>query len=227
MKLFVVIPAYNEAKTISNVIKSVPRRVPGVKTVNVIVVDDCSEDNTAAVARAAGAVTVSHRLNLGAGGATLTGITAARDLGADMVVTLDADGQHDAKEIAQLVRAHRDHRADLVIGSRFLSQTIIEMPLVKRFGNNVMNLITYVAGGQLVTDSQSGFRLFGTKMLANMDGFTTSGYEFCSETIVNATRHSLAVREVPIRTIYFEGRKGQNPINGINIALKLFLKRIA
>lgn len=226
MRLAVVIPAYNEAKSIAKVISSIPRKIKGTTETSVIVVDDGSSDNTRALAQAGGAITLRHRINLGAGAATLTGISAAKRLGFDSVVILDADGQHDPKEIDRLVGCYKEKNADLIIGSRFLSETIDKMPLLKRVGNQIMNIITYIFSGKMVTDSQSGFRLFGERMLAVMDGFTTSGYEFQSETIVNANRHHFSIVEVPISTIYLAGRQGQSPVNGVNILLQLFIKRI-
>ncbi len=226
MRLAVVIPAYNEAKTIAGVVRSIPSSIPGISEITAVIVNDCSKDKTAQVARATGAVVVSHRLNMGAGAATLTGIAAAKELGSDLVVTLDADGQHDPNEIAHLVSAHVTHRADLVIGSRFLSATIAEMPPLKWYGNKIMNGITYVFSRQPVTDSQSGFRLFGPRFLKKLHHFRTAGYEFCSEAIIIAREQRLCIHEVPIRTIYFAGRAGQNWINGLHIFLRLFYRTV-
>lgn len=227
MKLAVVIPAYNEEETIAEVVQKVPRKIIGISNVSVIVVNDNSRDSTARAAKAAGAIVLTHRLNLGAGGATSTGLAYAKKIGADIAVSLDGDGQHDPAEILKLLTEYRRGRSQLVIGSRFLSETIGRMPGLKNFGNRVMNVITYFFSGRLVTDSQSGFRLFGEKILENYSKIiTTSGYEFCSETIINSKRYGLGISEVPVTTIYFQGRKGQSPINGINILLKLFYKAI-
>lgn len=226
MKLTVVIPAFNEEKTIAEVIGAIPKKISGVTQIEIIVVDDQSRDKTGEIGRSLGATVLRHRLNLGAGGATLTGIDAARKRGADMVITIDGDGQHDPKEIVKLVQAHLESGADLVIGSRFLSDSLEQMPALKNFGNRVMNGITYMFSGKHVTDSQSGFRLFGRRLIAGFDRFTTSGYEFCSETIINTKKMGLKIVEVPISTIYFEGRRGQNPLNGVNILLKLIYKTV-
>lgn len=227
MKLAIVIPAYNEEKTISEILAKIPERISGIKKIVKIVVNDNSGDNTATKAKDAGAIVVTHRLNLGAGGATLTGIIAAKRLGADLVVTLDGDGQHNPREIPRLVKEYQKNNADLIIGSRFMSDSISKMPGLKNFGNRVMNAITFLFSGKKVTDSQSGFRLFGKRIIKNIDKFiTTSGYEFCSETIMNTRRLGMTISEVPITTIYFDERKGQNPLNGVNILIRLFYKTI-
>lgn len=226
-KLAVVIPAYNEEKSIAKVLNSLPAKVDGFDEVIKIVVNDNSRDDTALIARGLGATVLTHRLNLGAGGATLTGIVAAKKLGAEAVVTLDGDGQHKASEIKNLVYEHRNNGADLVIGSRFMSQTISEMPGLKNIGNRIMNGITFIFSGKKVSDSQSGFRLFGKRVIDNIDKFiTTSGYEFCSEMIINASRLKMKISEVPITTIYFDERRGQNPLNGVNILIRLLYKTI-
>lgn len=227
MKLAIVIPAHNEAKTIREVIRTVPQKLDGVSEVITIVVSDASTDETVNHAKEAGAFVLSHRVNLGAGGATLTGLTAARERGCNIVITLDGDGQHDPQDIQALVNAHREEQADLVIGSRFMSQTITSMPPLKWYGNKVMNGITYLFSGHSVSDSQSGYRLFGPSFLQILHCFSTGGYEFCSEAIIIAHKNNLRIKEVPIRTIYFAERGGQNPLNGLNIFLRLFYRAVA
>ncbi|MEX1052142.1 MAG: glycosyltransferase family 2 protein [Patescibacteria group bacterium] len=227
MKLAIVIPAYNEEKTIANVVGSIPDQIDGVSRIETIVVDDNSSDRTYRIAKASGAHALSHAMNLGQGGAVLTGITYAKRLGADAVVTLDADGQHDPKEIGRLVAGYVQGRGEMIIGSRFLSESIKKMPRLKRFGNRAFSLITYLVSGKMLTDTQSGFRLFSSKMADALIGADLSGYEFCSETIMIAQKHRLSVAEVPISTIYDPNRVGgQSPINGINILLKLIYRKL-
>lgn len=226
MKLAVIIPAYNEEKRLRAVIRAVPKKIRGVDGISTVVVDDNSADGTFGVAKAAGAHVLSHAMNLGQGGAVLTGIAFSRRLDSDIVVTLDADGQHDPAEICQLVEKHRASRADLVIGSRFLSDTIRNMPAVKQFGNRSFSFLTYLLSGKMLTDTQSGFRLFGGSMIELLLTQDLAGYEFCSETIMIAHKHQLAIAEVPISTIYFDGRQGQNPLNGVNILTKLIFRKL-
>lgn len=226
MRLAIVIPAHNEEKTIGEVVHNLPRRLDGISDIKPLVVNDASTDRTASMAHKAGASVFSHRLNLGAGGATLTGLTAAERLEYDLAVTLDGDGQHDPADIPLLLEAHRRHRADLVIGSRFLSRTIESMPALKWYGNKAMNTVTYLFSHCNVTDSQSGFRLFGPRFLQSLHHFSTGGYEFCSEAIIIAQKNKFILKEVPIKTIYFDNRRGQNPLNGLNIFLRLFYRAV-
>lgn len=226
MRLAVVIPAYNEAKTIDSVVRRIPRRIPRVSGIETVVVDDNSTDQTYKLAKKAGAHVLSHAMNLGQGGAILTGVAFCKRLGADIVVTLDADGQHDPTEIARLLDGHRSTGADLVIGSRFLSDTIGNMPTLKQAGNRGFSLITYLLSGKMLTDTQSGFRLFGTQMIELLLTLDLAGYEFCSETIMIAHKHRLKIAEAPISTIYFDNRRGQDPINGINILLRLIARKL-
>lgn len=227
MKLGIVIPAYNEERSIANVLATIPRKIDGVSRTEVIVVDDNSSDSTYRVAKDAGAHVISHQMNLGAGGATLTGVVYARRIESDIIVTLDGDGQHNPLEIGSLVKHHLTTNADLIIGSRFLSQTIKEMPLLKVVGNKGLSWVTYVVSGHQATDSQSGFRLLSKKMSDILTTIEMGGYEFCSEMIMVACQHNLVIAEVPISTIYGDVRKGgQNPINGINILMRLIYRRL-
>lgn len=128
MELTVVIPAYNEEKTIASVIAGVRRYVD-----NVIVIDDGSADSTLEIAQKSGVKVYRHFINRGLGGALGTGIRAALSAGADIIVTLDADGQHDPAEIPFLLKPIMESEADIVIGSRFLKTQ--PMPLFRRMGN--------------------------------------------------------------------------------------------
>lgn len=227
IKLIIVIPAYNEERSIAKVLQSVPKQIDGVSQIETIVIDDNSSDKTFRIAKDAGAHVVSHRMNLGAGGATLTGIILAQRLEADAVVTIDADGQHNPLEIKRLVQNHLKTNADLVIGSRFLSGTIKKMPTIKKIGNRGLSYITYLLSGKMVSDTQSGFRLFGSEMIKLLATVDLVGYEFCSETIMIANKNHMKIYEVPISTIYDKNRTGgQNPLNGINILMKLIYRKL-
>ena len=227
MKLVVVIPAHNEEKNIYAVVKNIPRTIPGVRSIEVVVVDDSSHDLTYQTARSAGAKVLSHPINLGAGGAALTGITYGQRLNADIIVTLDGDGQHNPKEITRLVKKYHQNRADMIIGSRFMSKTIKKMPLVRKVGNRGFSLVTYLLSGKMVSDTQSGFRLFGPNMIKTLMSVELVGYEFCSETIMIAHSNKLVIEEVPITTIYSKTRQGgQSALNGLEILLRLIYRKL-
>ncbi|MFA6039736.1 MAG: glycosyltransferase family 2 protein [Candidatus Peribacteraceae bacterium] len=224
--LIAVIPAYNEAKRITQVVADA-RKVTDV----VLVVDDGSGDDTAAMARAAGARVLQHHQNCGAGAATMTGIEAARKLGADAVVTLDADGQHDPRDIPLLLQPLRDGTADIVFSNRFGPFIFAQgkrrnrIPFIRRLFNAIGNVLTLLAAGKWVSDSQSGFKALGKKALEEID-LRMNGFEFCTEIVREAAMRHWRVAEVPTKVIYSEYTmaKGQSFANGVKTALKILLR---
>jgi len=153
IKIYIVIPAYNEATIIQNVIAEIKNT--GYE--NIIVIDDGSFDNTYEKAGEIENITVlRHKINRGKGAAAKTGIEAAKLLGADIIVTMDSDGQHDPKNIENLVDPIINEKFDAVLGTRLINPK--GMPLHKILHNKIANLITWYLYGLWVTDSQSGFR---------------------------------------------------------------------
>lgn len=153
IKIVAVIPAYNEETTIGSVVLSTRQHV-----LRALVVDDGCTDRTAEMAQLAGAQVVSHLENLGKGAALKTGFRAARD--ADIIVTLDSDGQHRPSEIPKLLEPILSGEADVVNGSRYLNRGETETPGYRRVGQNVLDIATNLGGKMEITDSQSGFRAF-------------------------------------------------------------------
>jgi glycosyltransferase involved in cell wall biosynthesis len=192
LKVWIVLPAYNEESAISGVLDTLHRE--GWR--NIIVVDDGSRDRTTEIARSKGALVVRHKKNMGLGAALRTGLTKARELGADCAVTFDADGQHDPKAVRALVGAMND--ADLVIGVR----QHIGIPFHKLVGNFGLNLITCLFSGVL-TDSQSGLRAFGKRAL-KLIYIRSNRYEVSSEIIIQAKKQGLKLRDVPVKCFYTE-----------------------
>jgi glycosyltransferase involved in cell wall biosynthesis len=224
MHLVIVLPAYNEGKVIGKVIATLPKQLPGINKVTPLVVDDNSKDNTSLKARRAGAACVRHHINMGAGGATVTGLAAARQLDPDIIVMMDSDGQHDPQDLPQMVKPIVDGASDIVLGSRMIKSNQ-EMPWVKTLGNRVMNIITYCFFGIWVTDSQSGYKALSRQTLEAIR-LSTSGYEVHSEIIGEIKRLKLQFCEVSIKTIYtdYSKQKGQLSLNAINIIIGLLLR---
>jgi glycosyltransferase involved in cell wall biosynthesis len=220
MKTIAIIPAYNEATTIADVLFRTKPFVDGI-----IVVDDGSDDRTADIARTQGAVVVSHVINRGLGAAIGTGFALARRLHADVVVTLDADGQHDPTEINKFTEAI-GRGADMVIGSRMLTG-FVGMPIHRRLAQISGNLVTLLLFGAWVTDSQSGYRAFTRYALSKMQ-IRSNRMEVSSEIIAEAKRHQLQIFEVPIQAIYtdYSLSKGQNFFVGLKTLLKLVVRRL-
>ncbi len=222
MRVVALIPAYNEEQAIADVLLRVRPFVS-----EVIVVDDGSHDATGKMARDAGAIVVRHAINRGLGAAIGTGFAAAKVRGADVVVTLDADGQHDPAEIPLFLAAIEEGAA-AVIGSRRLTREHLEnIPLIRHAAHMAGNLITYVLFGAWVTDSQSGFRAFTRAALEKIE-VRTNRMEISSELIAEAKRHNLVLREVPIQAIYtdYSLSKGQSFTVGIKTLAKLILRRL-
>lgn len=218
MKIFVVIPAYNEATKIGNVIKELKKN----KYSDVVVVDDGSKDNTSEVARKNGAYVIKHVMNLGAGGATVTGFNYAVKQGADIIVTIDADGQHDIADIKKVIQPILKKQAELVIGSRLINPK--GMPFIRKFGNTCLNFLTYLLFGVWTTDSQSGFKAMTAEAYKKMN-LKSTGFEICSEIIKEIGRTKIKFKEVPIHVIYTDysmtKAHGQSITNGIKTFIAL------
>lgn len=224
MKLVILIPAFNEGTVIGLVIQSIPKSLDYVSSIKTIVIDDGSRDKTSRAAKGAGAIVLRHRINRGVGVATMTGLAAAKRLGADIAVTMDADGQHDPTELANFITPIRLGQADIVVGTRLIDPK--GMPLIRQVGNKMMNGLLQLLWGIHTTDSQSGYRAYGKKALNELH-LTSGGFEVCTELLYLAKQSKLIVTEVPIKTIYsdYSKAKGQNPITAI-LTLMRFITRI-
>jgi UDP-N-acetylglucosamine---dolichyl-phosphate N-acetylglucosaminyltransferase len=219
-RVAIVIPAYNEERTIIEVIHGLKRH----GFARLIVVDDGSSDRTGKLAYQEGVILLRHILNRGLGGALGTGINAALRLGAEAIVTFDADGQHDPDDIARLLEPIKKGEADVVIGSRMLEP--IGMPYPRRLANWAANVVTYLLFGGWTTDSQSGLRAFSSEAAARMQ-IMTNGMEVSSEIIAETVKHRLKCKEVPVKAIYtdYSLSKGQSFHVGLRTLMKLILAK--
>jgi dolichol-phosphate mannosyltransferase len=209
-------PAYNESKSIANVILGCKKYVD-----KVIVVDDGSKDNTAELAESLGAYVVRHQTNKGYGAALKSCFETARKLNANAMVIIDSDGQHDPHEIPKLLDPLKDG-FDLVIGSRFVNGNGKNVPLYRKFGMKVLDVATLMAGGLHVTDSQSGFRAYGKKAIENIN-LSGEGMSAGSEILLQARDHRLKYTEVEIHCRYdVENCSSQSPfVHGSKVLLRL------
>lgn len=219
-RIIVVVPAYNEASKIQQVIREIKKHFP-----DIIVVDDGSSDGTERIARKEGVLVYHHIINRGLGGALGTGITAAVQRGADIVVTFDGDGQHRPDDIDRVIQPLLEHKADVVIGSRMLDRK--GMPAIRRFYNTFGNIMTYLLFGVWTTDSQSGLRAF-TREAASKFRLRTNKMEVSSEIIKEIRTHHLRFLEVPIQAIYtpYSLSKGQGLLTGMKTLIRLILLKI-
>lgn len=227
-RVAIILPTYNEGRVIANVIAGI-RKVFATSPYDfrIVIVNDCSVDNTSKVAKDAGTTVIDHLLNQGAGGATSTGLRYAEKLGFDLVATMDADGQHDPKDVLKCINESLKTNADLLIGSRLIDSR--GMSKVKVLGNRGLTFITWMLFGVKVTDSQSGLRVFSRRALEVLEWKSTS-YDFCSEMLWRAKQAKLTICEYPIKAIYTEystsATRGQNNWNGVNTVKSLLRRRI-
>ncbi len=208
MKLIVNIPAYNEAKRIKSTIEAIPRRFPGVDQVLVQVIDDGSADQTAEVARQAGAdIVVRHSVNRRLGEVFNTAIDSALSHQADIMVNIDADGQFDAEEIGEMIKPIIEGRADITIGDRFRRGKAKNIPLTKKILNKLAAKIVGRFLNKDIHDLTCGFRAHGREALLRLN--KVSGFTYTQETIIDAIGKNLRLQWIPITVHYFSGRKSR------------------
>jgi glycosyltransferase involved in cell wall biosynthesis len=212
-KIIAAIPAYNEAKYIGQVIRQTKKYVH-----QVIVVDDGSTDETAQVAKTAGATVVKHKINMGKGVSINTAFQIARQTKPFAMVLLDADGQHDPKEIPLLLEPLFQNGTDMVVGSRFMTNNHI--PRYRLLGQSVLNLTTYLGSGIKLKDSQSGFRAFSQKAIECLS-FDEEGFAVESEMQFQAKKWGLRVAEVPITTNYNGKIKRSPAVHGFGVLFRV------
>jgi glycosyltransferase involved in cell wall biosynthesis len=192
MKVVVMIPAYNEEKTIGMVINAIPRDF--TDEVEVLVIDDGSKDRTVDQAKKAGANSiVSHKKNKGLGHTFRTGIENALSMGADVIVNIDADGQFNPKDIPKLVGPIASDRADMVTCTRFVG-TPPEMPKIKKFGNKRFTKLVNRLTGEKFTDTQCGFRAYSREAAMRLTLF--GGHTYTQEVFLDLVYKGMKIKEI-------------------------------
>ena len=198
MKLIIQIPCLNEAATLGAALATLPRQVEGFDAVEWLVVDDGSTDGTAELARQLGVDhVVRHPVNRGLAAAFMTGIDAALQEGADVIVNTDADNQYEAADLPLLLRPILDHRADMVIGARPIAQTE-HFSWIKKQLQHLGSWAVRIASKTDVADAPSGFRAMTRETAMRLNVF--NAYTYTLETIIQAGLSNLTVVSVPIRT---------------------------
>ena len=193
------IPAFNEEKPIVDVIKKSLNYVD-----QVVVCDDGSSDLTSKNAKSAGAVVIKHEKNMGKGYAMKTLFKYAKDIDADIVITIDGDGQFLPEQIKNLLKPILENSFDVVIGNRFSDDK--EMPSYRKIGNQMLDKITKLAADLPFSDTQSGFRSYSKKAIQSID-FSTSGFGVDSEILINAVDKGLKITETDVTVLYDTGLK--------------------
>ena len=214
-KIFAVIPAYNEERHISKIIKKTKKYVD-----NVVVVDDGSKDETISLAGRSEAVVLTHLVNLGKGAALKTGCDYAVENNAGFIIAIDADAQHNPKDIPRFLESLKDH--DIVLGYRKLNR---KMPFVLKFGNWFINKTIRFLYGIKIRDSQCGYRAFTAKAYKKLK-WNASDYSMESEMIAKMGKYKLSYAEIPIATIYSDKYKGTTVLDGIKIVFNLLIWKL-
>lgn len=195
--LVVMLPALNEAMTITSVIKQIPRQIPGIATIDVLVIDDGSTDQTATLAKEAGTTVVQHHKTLGVGAAFHTGLSYALAQGADILVNIDADGQFSPQDIPKLIEPILQGKAEFVTASRFARPELEPaMPVLKRWGNRCMVRLINLITGQTFTDVSCGFRAYTRETALRLTLF--GHFTYTQESFIDLAYKNVPMAEVPL-----------------------------
>ncbi len=221
MNTAVVIPIFNEGARIQEVLREIQRVDPSLF---IIVVDDGSRQNISEQIHFAATtgLVVRHEINLGKGASLKTGCDAAIRLGAERIVLMDGDGQHQPSDIPVLLTALDDPAVDIVFGSRKIGT---DMPLMMMLGNKFLSIMTALLFRIYIPDTQSGFRAFRTRVYDRLR-WDASRYDVETEIVVRTGQAGLVHREVEITTIYRDKHKGTTVIDGIKIFLNMLKWKI-
>jgi glycosyltransferase involved in cell wall biosynthesis len=213
MKIAVGLPAYNEEKNIAKIIAQLKQI-----TDTIIVCNDGSSDSTSLVAENLGVIVVNHPKNLGYGASIRSLFLKGKEIDCDILVTFDADGQHDVKDIEKVTQPILNQEADIVIGSRFLNDDS-SIPKYRKIGIKAITKITNASTGKGVTDSQSGFRAYSKKILEQITPLD-SGMGVSTEILIKAVKSNFKIAEVPITVLYEGDTSTHHPVShGISVII--------
>jgi len=207
MKITVGIPAYNEEENIAKIISQIKD-----VTQSIIVCDDHSTDDTNKIAKALGADVVTHPKNMGYGSAIKSIFAKAKEIDSDVLVTMDADGQHRIEDLKKILEPILSGTVDVCIGSRFLGKNVENVPSYRKVGIKVLTKLTNVSLKESITDSQSGFRAYAKKAISEIIP-TESGMAISNEILLKASSLNLRIGEVPIVVLYDGDTSTHNPVS--------------
>ena len=220
MKIIIGIPAFNEEKNIGAIVAKLKKKYD-----QVIVCDDGSSDMTQIIASSLGAIVVKHPKNLGYGAAIKTIFNEAKKIDGDILVTFDADGQHQISEIDSVLKPLSENKADIVIGSRFLGSTK-DLPKYRKIGIKAITSLTNTVTGSNLSDTQSGFRAYSKKVLNEIFP-TESGMGISTEILIKSLKKQMTILEVPITISYDNNSHSQTPISHGASVMMSTIKHVA
>ena len=207
MKIAIGLPALNEEKNIASIILQLREKYELV-----IVCDDGSNDLTSSISEKMGAIVIKHKKNLGYGAAIRSLFTKAQELECDILVTFDSDGQHKVSEIENVIQPIVKDDADIVIGSRFLGSIEGKIPAYRKMGIKAITNLVNSGTGKKITDSQSGFRAYSSKVLKKIIP-SESGMGVSTEILIKANKNKFRISEKPITILYEGDTSSQNTLS--------------
>lgn len=218
MKLLITLPCLNEELTINEVVSEIPKKIKNITTLDILVVNDGSTDNTEKIAKTLGIIVISHKKNLGVGEAFKTSYKYAVENNYDLMVNMDADNQFKDNDINLLIDPIISGKADLVIGSRFMNgKKIPNMSKIKYFGNKLMASLIGGITGTKKTDVSSGFRAYSKEALYNLN--LHGSFTYTQETFLEFAVKKLTILEIPVKVTYFKDRKSRVVTNILKYTL--------
>ena len=206
MKITIGIPAYNEEKNIAKIIVQLKKVAD-----QILVCDDGSTDSTSEIAESLGVIVIKHPKNLGYGSAIRSIFLKSREINAEILVTIDADGQHKIEDVKKVTKPIVDGQADISIGSRFLEEGD-NAPKYRKLGINIITKVTNSSLSEKITDAQSGFRAYNNKVLQSLTP-SDSGMGISTEILIKSSNLGLKIAEVPTEIQYEGETSSQNPIS--------------
>ena len=207
MNITVGIPAYNEEKNIASIIVKLKKIVD-----TIIVCNDGSNDSTSEIAKNLGVIVIDHSKNLGYGAGIHSIFRKAKEINSDVLVTIDADGQHRIEDIKKVVEPIEKGEADLIIGSRFLDTTQKQIPRYRKIGIKLITKVTNSSLKNKITDSQSGFRAYSKNVVSKLN-VSDIGMGISTEILIKSSAHGFRIAEVPITVLYDGDTSTHNPVS--------------
>jgi len=225
MKLSIIIPCFNEKKTIADILRQIDETDLGLAEKEIIVVDDGSTNISRQVLenlkKKYKFILLSHKMNLGKGAALKTGCQAALKLGTDVIVAIDADGQHSPSDIPKLVEKLQKEKLDIIFGVREVNK---KMPFLFRLGNKFLTKAINFLSNVSLSDTQTGFKAFTSRIYPKI-AWQSSDYSVETEIIFNVGKNKLKYGQVPIRSVYKDIYKGTTIIDGLKIFFNLLKQK--
>ena len=207
MNITVGIPAYNEEKNIASIIVKLKKIVD-----TIIVCNDGSNDSTSEIAKNLGVIVIDHSKNLGYGAGIHSIFRKAKEINSDVLVTIDADGQHRIEDIKKVVEPIEKGEADLIIGSRFLDTAQKQIPGYRKIGIKLITKVTNSSLKNKITDSQSGFRAYSKNVVSKLN-ISDVGMGISTEILIKSSAHGFRIAEVPITVLYDGDTSTHNPVS--------------